>query len=59
MHPRPALRGLGRGEHVFARLKTFKVLQGLLPYRWQRLGDILRALAVAHNLNRQLAVQVN
>lgn len=46
-------------EHVFARLKTFKVLQGLLPYRWQRLGDIVRALAVVHNLNRQLAVQMN
>ena len=44
-------------EHVFARLKTFKVLQGLFPYRWERLGGIVRALAVVHNLNRQPAVQ--
>lgn len=45
-------------EHVFARLKTFRALQGLFPYRWERLGDIVRALAVVHNLNRQMAVQI-
>ena len=42
-------------EHVFARLKTWRVLGGLLQYRWERLGPIVRALAVVHNANRQLS----
>jgi hypothetical protein len=44
-------------EHAFARRKSFKVLQGLFPYRWQRLGDVVRALAVVCNLNRQVQQQ--
>lgn len=46
-----------RIEHVFARLKTFRVLQGLFPYNWRKLSVIMRALALVHNLNRQVAVQ--
>ena len=30
-----------RIEHVFARLKTFRVLQGLFPYRGEQLGTVL------------------
>ncbi len=44
-----------RIEHVFARLKTWRVLSGLFPYRWTRLGEVVRALAVVHNLDRQHA----
>ena len=29
-----------RIEHVFARLKTFRVLQGLFPYRGEQLGTV-------------------
>lgn len=41
-----------RIEHVFARLKTWRVLAGIFPYRWERLGEVIRALAVVHNMNR-------
>lgn len=44
-----------RIEHVFARLKTWKVLGGLFPYRWEKLGPVVRALAVVHNRNRLLS----
>jgi hypothetical protein len=44
-----------RVEHVFARLKTWRVLSGLFPYRWPRLGEVVRALAVVHNLDQQFA----
>jgi hypothetical protein len=43
-----------RVEHVFARLKTWRVLSGIFPFRWQRLGEVVRALAVVHNLNREM-----
>ena len=46
-----------RIEHVFARLKTFRVLQGLFPYRGEQLGTVLRAIALVHNLNRLEAVE--
>ena len=46
-----------RIEHVFARLKTFRVLQGLSPYRGEQLGTVLRAIALVHNLNRLEAVE--
>lgn len=42
-----------RVEHLFARLKTFKVLQGLFPYSPALLGPVMRLLALAHNLNRE------
>lgn len=42
-------------EHVFARLKTFRVLQGIFPFRWPSLGQIVRALSVVHNAHRCLA----
>jgi hypothetical protein len=41
-----------RVEHVFARLKTWRVLSGLFPYRWPRLGEVVRALAVVLNADR-------
>jgi hypothetical protein len=41
-------------EHAFARLKTWRALAGIFPYRWQRLGGVVRALAVVHNLNREM-----
>jgi hypothetical protein len=41
-----------RIEHLFARIKTWKVLNGMFPYRWQRLGEIVRVIAVIHNLER-------
>ena len=44
-----------RVEHCFARLKTWKVLSGIFPMRWQRLGEVVRALAVVHNKNREMA----
>jgi hypothetical protein len=44
-----------RVEHCFARLKTWKVLSGLFPYHWTRLGDVVRAIAVVHNMNLEAA----
>ena len=41
-------------EHVFARLKAWRALAGIFPYRWQRLGEVVRALAVVHNMNREM-----
>ena len=46
-----------RIEHVFARLKTFRVLQGLFAYRGEQLSTVLRAITLAHNLNRLGAVE--
>ncbi|WP_414224874.1 transposase family protein [Cupriavidus necator] len=42
-------------EHCFARLKNWKVLSGLFPYHWTRLGDVVWALAVVHNVERHHA----
>lgn len=39
-------------EHCFARLKTWRVLQGLFPYRASRYGEFVKAIAMLHNLNR-------
>jgi hypothetical protein len=44
-----------RVEHVFARLKTWKTLSGLFVYKWSRLAEMVRAIAVVHNLNREIA----
>jgi hypothetical protein len=44
-----------RVEHAFARLKTWKVLSGMFPFKWTRLGEVTRAIAVIHNLNRVAA----
>nr|WP_315595318.1 transposase family protein [uncultured Cupriavidus sp.] len=41
-----------RIEHVFARLKCWRVIAGLFPYHWSKLGVIVKALAVLHNLAR-------
>ena len=46
-----------RIEHVFARLKAFRVLQGIFPYRGEQLGAVLRTIALVHNLNRLEAVK--
>lgn len=46
-------------EHVFARLKTWRVLSGIFPYRWQRLGEIIRAIAVIHNMEREMRLAMN
>jgi hypothetical protein len=40
-------------EHAFARLKTWRVIAGIFPYRWERLGDFMWALAVVYNMNRE------
>jgi hypothetical protein len=42
-----------RIEHVFARLKTWRILSGLFQYKWQRLSEFVRVIAVIHNLNRE------
>lgn len=44
-----------RIEHCFPRLKNWKVLSGLFPFHWTRLGDVVRALAVVHNVERHHA----
>lgn len=41
-------------EHVFARLKTWRVFAGLFPFKWNRLGEFARAIAVVHNMNREI-----
>jgi len=40
-----------RIEHVFARLKTWKTFSGLFFYKWQRLSEFVRAIAVVQNMN--------
>jgi len=45
-------KALVRIEHCFARLKVWKILSGLFPYRWTKLGDVVLALAVVHNVIR-------
>lgn len=47
-----------RIEHVFARLKTWKTLSGLFLYRWERLSEIVRAIAVVHNMNRDESLKL-
>ncbi|MFS8981209.1 hypothetical protein PO002_43745 [Cupriavidus necator] len=33
-------------------------LGGLFPYHWTRLGDVVRALAVVHNMNLKMPPQL-
>ena len=42
-----------RIEHVFARLNAWKTFSGLFFYKWQRLSEFVRAIAVVHNMNLQ------
>ena len=57
-----AAKGYNRGlskirvrvEHVFAKMKTWKVLSGMFPFKWQRLGVVMRGIAVLHNWNLEL-----
>jgi DDE superfamily endonuclease len=39
-------------EHVFARIKTWNVLKGIFPFNANRCGEVVKAIAVLHNLNR-------
>lgn len=43
-----------RIEHVFARLKCWRVIAGIFPYHWSNLGIVVKALAVLHNLAREI-----
>lgn len=43
-----------RIEHVFARLKCWRVIAGIFPYHWSTLGVVVKSLAVLHNLAREL-----
>lgn len=43
-----------RIEHVFARLKCWRVIAGIFPYHWSKLGVVVKSLAVLHNLAREL-----
>jgi hypothetical protein len=38
-----------RDEHVFARLKTFRVLRDVFPFHPDRLGTVFAALAFVNN----------
>lgn len=38
-------------EHVFAGLKTFRIIQGLFTLHPDRFGDVVRAASVLHNAN--------
>jgi hypothetical protein len=38
-------------EHVFAKLKTFRIIQGQFAFLADRYGDAFRAVAVLHNMN--------
>lgn len=40
-----------RIEHVFARIKAWKTFSGLFFYKWKRLSEFVRAIAVVHNMN--------
>nr|WP_268914547.1 transposase family protein [Cupriavidus yeoncheonensis] len=43
-----------RIEHVFARLKCWRVIAGIFPTIWSKLGVVVKALAVLHNLAREI-----
>lgn len=47
-----------RIEHVFARLKTWKTLSGLFVYRWERLSEVVRAIAVVHNMKHDESLKL-
>ena len=41
-------------EHVFAQLKTFKILRGIFPLKASRFGTCFRAIAYIHNINLEV-----
>ncbi len=42
-------------EHVFARLKSWRALQGLFAWRADRYAEIVKAVSVLYNLNLEFA----
>jgi len=42
-------------EHVFARLKSWRALQGLFAWKADRYAEIVRAVSVLYNLNLEFA----
>lgn len=42
-----------RVEHVFASLKTWRALQGLFAWKATRYAEVIKAVCVLHNLNRE------